>query len=125
VYQVLGTPEGRRRFWAESAEEQEGAIEFIFADGTMLRSRILAADPPGEYRLTYFNESVVTFLLMDDEAGGTDLVLTEEGLGEDDWKENLPGWVSVLLHLKAAVDHGVDLRSHDPGRTWQRGYVDA
>jgi hypothetical protein len=34
------------------------------------------------------------------------------------------GWVSVLLALKAAVDFGVDLRNHDPERTWSTGFVD-
>ncbi len=33
-------------------------------------------------------------------------------------------WLNVLLPLKAFVDHGVDLRSHDPTRTWDDGYVD-
>jgi len=36
----------------------------------------------------------------------------------------LAGWVSVLMALKAAVDHGVDLRNHDPQRTWDQGYAD-
>lgn len=30
----------------------------------------------------------------------------------------------MLLALKAAVDFAIDLRSHDPGRTWEHGYVD-
>jgi hypothetical protein len=34
------------------------------------------------------------------------------------------GWVSVLLGLKAAADHGVDLRNHDAARTWSQGYCD-
>jgi hypothetical protein len=42
--------------------------------------------------------------------------------GERD--DNLAGWVTVLLTLKAAADFGVDLRSHDPARTWGQGYVD-
>jgi hypothetical protein len=32
--------------------------------------------------------------------------------------------VSVLLALKAAADFGVDLRNHDPARTWWQGYCD-
>lgn len=31
---------------------------------------------------------------------------------------------SVLLALKAFVDHDVDLRNHDPTRTWDQGYCD-
>jgi hypothetical protein len=38
--------------------------------------------------------------------------------------EVLPGWVSVLMALKAYVDHGVDLRNHDAARTWDQGYCD-
>jgi hypothetical protein len=36
----------------------------------------------------------------------------------------MAGWVSVLLALKAAADFRVDLRSHDPQRTWSQGYAD-
>lgn len=32
--------------------------------------------------------------------------------------------MSVLLNMKAAVDFGIDLRSHDLSRTWLEGYVD-
>jgi hypothetical protein len=28
------------------------------------------------------------------------------------------------MALKAAADFGVDLRSHDPARTWDQGFVD-
>jgi hypothetical protein len=49
--------------------------------------------------------------------------LAEEGFAPDDLLRNLPDWVSVLLHLKAAVDFGVDLRKGDPAPTWERGYV--
>ncbi len=36
----------------------------------------------------------------------------------------LPGWLNVLLPLKAMLDFGVDLRNHDPTRTWNERYVD-
>lgn len=35
------------------------------------------------------------------------------------------GWVSVLMAMKAAVDHGVDPRNHDEERPWVRGYADS
>jgi hypothetical protein len=28
------------------------------------------------------------------------------------------------MAMKAAVDHGVDLRNHDPSRSWVTGYAD-
>ena len=36
----------------------------------------------------------------------------------------IAGWVSVLLTLKAAIDFDVDIRNHDPKRTWDQGYAD-
>jgi hypothetical protein len=67
---------------------------------------------------------VTTFDLADDGAGGTDLTLTDAGVREADYAETHAGWVSVLLALKAAADHGVDLRNHDEQRTWDQGFVD-
>lgn len=124
VYDYLATSEGRRRFWARSADEVAGEIEFRFVDGTRLDSRILVAAPPSEFGISYFAGSRVLFQLSDDGSGGTELTLTEEGVTDANLQENLPGWVSLLLTLKAAVDHGIDLRNHDPERTWKRGYVD-
>ncbi len=124
VYRFLATAEGRRRFWAESAEQIGEEIEFRFSNGATLRSRIIFTDPSREFRLSYFEDSTVTFRLEEDGKDGTDLVLTEEGVDEANWSENHAGWISMLLSLKAAVDHGVDLRNHDPSRTWEDGYVD-
>jgi hypothetical protein len=36
----------------------------------------------------------------------------------------LRGWIQVMLCLKAAVDHNVDLRNHDPSRTWATGFCE-
>ena len=80
--------------------------------------------PPHRYALEYFGGSQVAFDVASDGASGTDLVLTESGISPDEWTANFAGWVSVLLSLKAAVDFGVDLRNHDPARSWETGYVD-
>jgi hypothetical protein len=54
----------------------------------------------------------------------SDLALTDRGVPSADRVEVIAGWVSVLLSLKAALDFGVDLRSDDPQRTWDQGYVE-
>ena len=33
VWELLATDDGRSRFWAESATEAEGTIEFVFPNG--------------------------------------------------------------------------------------------
>jgi uncharacterized protein YndB with AHSA1/START domain len=124
VFHALSEPGGRARFWARSADEERGVIHFRFANGQRLESRILESLPATRFRLTYFGGSVVTFELSPDGGGGTELTLLEEGAPPAEAEQNRAGWVSVLLQLKAAVDFGVDLRSHDPGRTWDDGFVD-
>jgi uncharacterized protein YndB with AHSA1/START domain len=124
VYSFLATDEGRARFWAESAVEQEGHIVFQFPNGQSWRGQILEADPARVFRLVYFGGSETTFHLADDGTGGTDLTLADRGVPPEDKAEVLAGWTSVLMALKAAVDFGVDLRNHDPSRSWDQGFVD-
>lgn len=124
VYELLATGEGRRRFWAASADEYEGVVTFRFLNGQEWRSRILARESERHFSLTYFRGSVAAFELTPDGAGGTDLTLTETGVPTAEWDDNRAGWVSVLLALKGAADFGVDLRNDDPSRRWEQGYVD-
>ena len=124
VHRALSTDEGRVRFWAESAVERDGEIEFRFPDGQVLRGHVVENAPPRRFTVRYFGGSVATFELADDGSGGTDLTLTERGVPAPWRVQNIAGWVSVLLALKAAVDFSVDLRNHDPRRTWDQGYVE-
>jgi uncharacterized protein YndB with AHSA1/START domain len=124
VHEHLATAEGRSRFWAQSAEQEGDQIEFVFSDGQRWHSTVHENSPPGHFALSYFGGSRVTFELESDGAGGTDLTLTEEEVPSGERDDNLAGWVTVLLTLKAAVDFGVDLRNHHSDRTWDRRYVD-
>ena len=124
VYDLIATSEGRRRFWAESAEEREGVVEFRFSSGVTWRGRVLDRDPPRRFAVEYFGGSRAAFECADDGAGGTDVTLTETGVSPEEWAANHAGWVSVLLALKAAADFGVDLRNHDRSRSWDAGFVD-
>jgi uncharacterized protein YndB with AHSA1/START domain len=124
VYRALTTAEGRARFWARSAEQHGDIIQFRFSTGEQLDARVIEQIAPTRFRLTYFGEGTVTFDITPDGAGGTDLTVTDEGSSPAEYEQNRAGWVVVLLVLKAALDFGVDLRSHDPVRTWTHGYVD-
>ena len=88
-----------------------------------MEGRILESRPPGSFTIDYFG-AVTEFSLDDDGKGGTDLTLVASGVPENERVEVIAGWVSVLMALKAAVDHGVDLRNHDESRTWSDGYAD-
>lgn len=121
---MLATDAGRARFWAEEAPLREERIKFRFPNGAVWSARVLKDEPPRRFSLEYYGGTVTTFELNSDGQGGTDLKLTDEGVRSDHRADVVPGWVSVLLALKAAVDAEVDLRNHDPTRTWDQGYVD-
>jgi uncharacterized protein YndB with AHSA1/START domain len=119
VHAILATDAGRARFWAESAVEREGVITFRFPNGSVYEGRVLASEPPSLFEVDYFDVPA-RFELEPDGSGGTDLTLTHDHRHPD----TRPGWISVLLALKVAADFGVDLRNHDPTRTWDQGFVD-
>jgi uncharacterized protein YndB with AHSA1/START domain len=123
VYAALDSDEGRASFWAESALEKEGGVEFSFANGLTHTGKILERRAPAVWEIEYFG-GPARFELTSDGRGGTDLLLTHRGVGEGEWNEVHAGWLNVLFPLKAWLLHGVDLRNHDPKRTWDQGYAD-
>jgi uncharacterized protein YndB with AHSA1/START domain len=124
VYEKLSTDEGRASFWAESAVEHNGMIHFVFSNQSEWKGRILENEPPHRFQVEYYGGSITTFELHPDGSGGTDLTLTDQGVPAEDRAEVIAGWVSVLMALKASVDYSVDLRNHDPKRTWDDGYAE-
>jgi len=123
VYDALTTDEGRAGFWAETATEKGGFITFTILGYEPYRSRVIKRSPPTHFSVEYFG-SVVDFTLKENNNGGTDLKLKATNVDETFRMEMTAGWVSVLMAMKAYVDHGVDLRNHDATRTWSDGYAD-
>jgi hypothetical protein len=72
----------------------------------------------------YIGGSATLFELVPTPGGGTDLTLIDAGVPAGDREEVIAGWVSVLMSLKAAADFNIDLRNHDPSRSWDSGYVE-
>lgn len=123
VYDALDSDDGRAAFWAESAVETDGHIDFRFINGQTYRGEVLDRRPPELFVLDYFG-SPARIEVSPDGSGGTDVLLTHEGVPADEWHEVHAGWLNVLFPLKAWLTHGVDLRNHDPERTWDQGYAD-
>ena len=123
VWDLLATDEGRELFWAERSESSGDSFTLSFGMGVTGESLILEAAAPSLFAFSYFGTEV-RIELASDGSGGTDLTLTNSGVPEEEYEDMLPGWLNVLLPLKAAADFGIDLRNHDPGRTWRERYVD-
>jgi DNA-binding HxlR family transcriptional regulator/uncharacterized protein YndB with AHSA1/START domain len=123
VHEALSTDEGRRGFWAETHTDGDGCIRFVFPNGVEYEGRVLENRPPELFAVEYFG-GVARLELTPDGSGGTDVHLTHTGQTGDGWIETHAGWLNVLFPLKAMVAHGVDLRTHDPQRSWDQGFVD-
>ncbi len=123
VFSALSTDEGRARYWAESALEVNGKVTFHILGYEPFSGRVLKVNAPSLFALEYFG-TTIEFSLRDDDHGGTDLSLVATQVDEAIRMEMVAGWVSVLMAMKAAVDHGVDLRNHDQSRAWANGYAD-
>ncbi len=124
VYDALATDEGRGQFWADETTETEGSIQFRYSNGMISEFKVLDRSRPVRFAIEYFGGSRAQFDLADDGQGGTDLTMTETGVPEANRLIHLPGWIPVLMSLKAAVDFSVDIRNKDPKRTWADGFVD-
>ena len=123
AFAALDTNDGRASFWAESAVEADGEIEFRFINGYVYKGRIRERQPPRLLAIDYIG-GVARFELTPDGAGDTDLLLTHSGVEPAEWNEVHAGWLNVLFPLKAWLIRGVDLRNHDPQRSWDQGYAD-
>jgi uncharacterized protein YndB with AHSA1/START domain len=123
IWELLTTDEGRERFWVERSQSHGDLFTLTFGMGISGESLILEAAAPALFAFTYFGTEV-RIELEGDGSGGTDLTLTNSRVPEAEYEDMLPGWLNVLLPLKAAADFGVDLRNHDPQRTWRERYVD-
>lgn len=122
VWSALATDTGRAGFWAESTVRRDDVIEWVFPNGARMVGRVHTEQPPQQLELDYFGDRT-TMLLTAAGDGGTDLELLADVVASEP-TDTAAGWVSVLLALKAYVDHGIDLRNHDPSRTWDQRYCD-
>ena len=123
VFELLTSDAGRERFWSESSRSSGDGFLLTFPDGSEEFCIIRESNAPSRFAFSYFG-SEASIDLVSDGAGGTDLTLTNSGVADGDYEEVHAGWLSVLLPLKGAVDFGVDLRNHEPRRTWRQDYVD-
>ncbi|MFS8572492.1 MAG: SRPBCC domain-containing protein [Clostridia bacterium] len=123
VFDILDSDEGRARFWTESAVMVDDVIEFRFINGYVYRSKVLERERPRVWAIEYLG-GTARFELTPDGAGGTDLLLTHEGVAPEEWIETHAGWLNVLFPLKAWAGYGIDLHNRDPLRSWDDGYVD-
>ena len=123
VFAAWLSPGDQERFWCERSETlPDGGFQQHFIDGTLACCAIEETKAPEHIRMRYLNSRVDIHL--ERRGNGTDLTLIARGVEPHEWNDVHAGWLNVLLPFKAWVDFGVDLRNHDPLRTWAQRYVD-
>ncbi len=83
VFDALSTDAGRMTFWAESSREGDEHVDFVFANGQEYRARVVERAAPTRFVLEYF-DGIASFDLHPTDDGGTDLLLTHEGVSAGD-----------------------------------------
>lgn len=123
VFIALSTARGLSQWLAPTCHLDGETFTLEHPGGERLEARIVGSVAPKRFVLDYLG-GTATFELVPTEVDGTELTLSHEGFPENERADNQAGWVSALLALKAALDHGVDLRNHAPGKGWAQGYCD-
>ena len=126
VYALWATDAGRASFWAETSGEAGDAVTLTFVgEPRPITCAVLERIPARRFSFGYWEGTRVEVDLREDGAGGTEVSVRETGFSTRAHRdENLAGWVSVLMNLKAVADYGIDLLTHEAGRSWQAGYCE-
>ena len=123
AYDYIATPKLREKYWAERSWDQDGRVYFEILNYPVFSGKIVESRAPEFYEFEYYG-CLVKFTFKSDGRGGTDVLMESTHVPEDIRHEMIAGWVSLLLTYKAACDFNIDLRNHDPARSWVTGYAD-
>jgi hypothetical protein len=104
VYRMLATKEGRSRFWADAAEEEQGVIHFRFSNGQQLEAPRAGEDAPGTLSAELLRRQRRDLRAAGGREGRYGPHAERTRCPTQEYEQNRAGWVSVLLMLKAAVD---------------------
>jgi uncharacterized protein YndB with AHSA1/START domain len=108
-----------------------GRLFFEWLGGDRLETRIIAVKknrelcfpfgPKGEQVRVHITKSRQGALCTLEQSG----MLTSPGQKIEMHMGCKTGWVFFLTNLKAYLEHGVDLRSHDRRKSYQTGYINS
>jgi hypothetical protein len=122
VFNAWLNPADHAGYWCERSEPLPEGFRLHFIDGTSEDCTVEESTASSHIAYRYFGSRVDIHLRR--LGDGTDLTLTAQNVSAADWLDVQAGWLNVLLPFKAWVDFGIDLRNHDPRRTWRQRYVD-
>ena len=108
-----------------------GRLYFEWIGGDKLETNVILARKPSKFVFPFGGKSVEVAISLSAAKGGTVVELHQYNMSTAPktrvsmhmgCKE---GWAFFLTNLKAFLEHGIDLRGHDPRRCYVQGYVNS
>lgn len=108
-----------------------GRLFYEWLGGDRLEANVIAARKNRELRIPFGPKGEEVRVVFTKIRGGTLCTLEQTGMRTSP-KQKIEmhlgcktGWVFFLTNLKAYLEHGLDLRSHDPRRSYRTGYLNS
>jgi len=108
-----------------------GRLYFEWLAGDKLETKIVAIVKNKKFVFPFGPGKVEVAVTFKKDGKGTICELHQYGMKTDPkskWNFHrgcIQGWTFFLTNLKAHLEHGLDLRSHDPNRSYRQDYVNS
>jgi len=133
VWDALATETGLTQWFPSQATldvRSGGSFEFCWGE-FRLPGKFIEVIPQKKLSFTWWEpKGPITFEL--EKSGDSEVIVTliargyqSEGEELKQYIEETKGWTFFLTNLKSYLEHGIDLRDHNPARTCQTGWLNA
>ena len=142
--EIAAAPERVYRAWTDASElsawfsvraeiepRKGGRLFFEWLGGDRLETNVLAVRQNREIRFPFGSRGEEVRVLLRKVKGGTLCTLEQTGMKTSS-KQKIEmhmgcktGWAFFLANLKAYLEHGIDLRSHEPRKSYRTGYLNS
>ena len=108
-----------------------GRVYFEWLGGDKLETRVLQARKPSLFRFPFGSHGEEVEVKIRQVPGGSVCELQQTNMKTTPRMKVAmhmgckTGWVFFLTNLKAFLEHGVDLRSHDPQKSYNQNYLNS
>ena len=122
-----------RWFSVEASIEPKkgGRLFFAWLGGDKMEAKVLGIRKPSLFHFPFGRKGEQVAVKIAKIRGGSLVTLHQFGMktGARD-KVNMhmgckEGWTFFLTNLKSFLEHGIDLRSHDPGKSYRQSYINS
>lgn len=108
-----------------------GRLFFEWEGGDKLETTVIYARRPTRFVFPFGGKKVEVAVSFSGVKGGTIVELHQYNMSRSPKSKAMmhtgcrEGWAFFLTNLKAYLEHGIDLRGHDPKRCYVQGYVNS